>query len=583
MATIAELIVHVGVKDDVAKGLASASKKMADVGKTMTRKVTLPILAAGAGLFALAGQGEEAQAKLKSSFDSMGASAFTSIDKLNAHAEALQNATTFDDEAINEMQSVLLTFGNVTGDTFGTASEAILDMSAKLGTDLQSSAIQVGKALNDPVKGISALSRVGVSFTQDQKDMVKQLAETGDMAGAQAIILGELEKQFGGTAEAMAQTGTGQAKQAMNALGDAGESIGQFLVPVVSKLAGWVKTLAEGFQKLSPETQKWILRIAGVVAAVGPLLLITGKFAGAISEGGSLFKGFAAAKKGFLAMKALFMANPWILLIAAVVALVIIIVKNWDKILAFLKKVWEKIKKAAGKVWEFVTRAFKKGVEFIKNLFLNFTPLGILIKHFDKIKEAATAVKDWLIARFKDAVAFLKGLFMNWTLPGLIMKHWDKIKDGVTAVKDFITTKFNALLDFFRLLPSRIGRAVTGMWDGIKDAFRSVVNWIIEKWNNFSIGFGPVSLPTWLGGGTFEFRVDTPNIPYLHDGGIFNAPPGRREGLAMLEDGERVTPAGGSDKGGVVIHIHGDVYDHDRFVRKVREAGVDIRQLGLQS
>jgi hypothetical protein len=118
------------------------------------------------------------------------------------------------------------------------------------------------------------------------------------------------------------------------------------------------------------------------------------------------------------------------------------------------------------------------------------------------------------------------------------------------------------------------------MWDGIKTAFKSAINWLIDKWNNFELTIGGFKLPAWLGGGTApSFTFNTPNIPRLHDGGVYRAPNGR-EGLAMLQDGERVTPRGG--RMGPTITI-GNVYGFDDFVAKVREAGVDINRLGLQT
>jgi hypothetical protein len=529
-------MIKLGVDDrELDKGLGAVPGKldklgsgMAQSGAKLSRSVTLPILAAGAGLFALAGAQEEAEVKLKSSYDSMAAAGWTTLDELKAQASAFQEVTTFGDESILDFQSVLLTFGNVTGDVFTDATRLGLDMSAKLGTDLQGTAIQLGKALNDPVRGISALSRVGVSFTQDQKDMVRQMAETGDMAGAQALILGELEKQFGGTAEAMAQTGTGQAKQAMNALGDAGESIGQFLLPVVSKLAGFLKDLAVRFQNLSPKAKEWIVRIGAIAAAVGPVLFV----------GGKLISSFGAIGRAFGVLSKIFMANPWVLLIAAVVALVVIIVKNWDEIVGFLKGVWK---------W---------------------------------IQDTVAAVGQWFKDKFSAAVEFVKNLFLNFTGPGLLIKHWDAIKTGISNVVGFFREKWDAAIAFFKELPAKIGRAASGMWDGIKTAFKSAINWLIDKWNNFEIKIGGFKLPAWLGGGTApSFTFNTPNIPRLHDGGVYRAPNGR-EGLAMLEDGERVTPRGG--RMGPTITI-GNVYGFDDFVAKVREAGVDINRLGLQT
>lgn len=587
MATIAELMVRVGVLDDVESGMAGAAQsisrgadKMVTAGTNMSKKVTLPIVAAGAGLFALAGAQEDAEAKMSSSFESMGAAAWTTTDALKAQASAIQEMSTFGDESILEFQSVLLTFGNVTGDVFEDATRLGADMSAKLGTDLQGSAIQLGKALNDPVAGVSALSRVGVSFTADQKDMIKSMVDAGDTAGAQAVILGELEKQFGGTAEAMSKTGTGQAKQAMNALGDAGEQIGAVVIPMVVELAKHLKELAGWFQKLSPETKEWIVRIGALVAAIGPALLI----------GGKLIKSFMAIGKAFKALSLIMSANPWLLLIAAVVALVVIVVKNWDKIVEFLKGVWDWIVQAAGAVWDWLKGAFEAGIQFLEDVFVG--GWGKIVAFLEGvwtwIKNTASSVWTWIKDVFKKGLDFVKNLFLNWTGPGLIIKHWDKIKEAATKVGQWIKDKFNAVVDFFKGLPRRITSAVSGMWDGIKTAFRAAVNWLIQKWNSFSLGIGPLTIPSWIpgiGGKTISFKLNTPNIPLLHDGGIFQAPPGQREGLALLEDGERVISARDTRRGmsagdGPTIYV-GNVYGWDDFVRKVRDAGVDINRLGL--
>ena len=146
---------------------------------------------AGAAIKAFTTQ-EDATRKLTSAFDSTGASAWTTVEALQANADALQQLTTHGDESIESMQSVLLTFTNIKGDVFDDATVGILNMSDALGMDLQSSAILVGKALNDPVAGISAMSRAGITFTEEQKATIARLVEIGDTAGAQAVIMGEL-------------------------------------------------------------------------------------------------------------------------------------------------------------------------------------------------------------------------------------------------------------------------------------------------------------------------------------------------------------------------------------------------------
>jgi hypothetical protein len=163
---------------------------------------------------------EFAQAQLAATIRSTGGVAQQSVSQLNEHASALQRMSTVGDEAINKAQALLLTFTKLRGDVFPQATAAVVDMAQALGTDLNSAALQVGKALNDPIAGVSALGRAGVQFSTSQKAMIRSLVETGRTAEAQRIILAELDTQFGGSA-LMARNTLGGALQALsNAFGD---------------------------------------------------------------------------------------------------------------------------------------------------------------------------------------------------------------------------------------------------------------------------------------------------------------------------------------------------------------------------
>jgi phage-related protein len=124
---------------------------------------------------------------------------------------------------------------------------------------LKTANIQLGKALNDPVKGITALSKVGVSFTEQQKAQIATMVKAGDTAGAQKIILGELGKEFGGAAAAAADPMT----RLKTILGNLGERIGTFLLPLVTKFANF---LAE---KAVPAIAAFADKIAGFVRSEG--------------------------------------------------------------------------------------------------------------------------------------------------------------------------------------------------------------------------------------------------------------------------------------------------------------------------
>ena len=198
---------------------------------------------------------EAAETKMASVLRATGSAAGYSLEQLKHRASALQEQIGIGDEVILNSQAILATFRNIRGDSFEQATVAAADMASVLGGDLNSTILQVGKALNDPLRGMAALSRSGVSFTQTQKDLVKSLQESGDMMGAQKVILDELAGEFGGAAADKANTFGGQMTKLWNRIGDIGETIGKALIPAVSAViplmefgATVVENLAGGLQ-----------------------------------------------------------------------------------------------------------------------------------------------------------------------------------------------------------------------------------------------------------------------------------------------------------------------------------------------
>lgn len=204
--------------------------------------------------------GVEAYRMLESRISSTGGAAGFTADKLQAMASSLQDIGNYDDEAIMGMQSLLLTFTNIKGSTFTDAQKIIMDMATVMGTDLKSAAIQVGKALQDPILGITALRRVGVNFNESQKEVIKNLVETGRSAEAQTLIIKELKTEFGGATEAMARSST----QLRNAFADLIQEIGTSFLPYLDgfndALTGFIKIQIEklhGANMSLAESQKY--------------------------------------------------------------------------------------------------------------------------------------------------------------------------------------------------------------------------------------------------------------------------------------------------------------------------------------
>lgn len=232
IATLAIEVTNKGVKEsdralDSLNKTSVQSQKQADKlskeWKTAGKAIGLSI-AAGVGVASLALrkyfqntiEAERVQAQLAARIKSTGAAARLSLGDLNKMAAALQFKTSFDDESIGSVQTLLLQFTKIGRETFPQATEAVLNLSTAMGTDLNSAALQVGKALNDPVKGFAALSRAGIQFSAEQKAIIKDMAKLGDTAGAQRVILGELEKQMGGAATAARNTLGGAIKALQN-------------------------------------------------------------------------------------------------------------------------------------------------------------------------------------------------------------------------------------------------------------------------------------------------------------------------------------------------------------------------------
>jgi hypothetical protein len=193
-------------------------------------------------------ESENAIAELEAVLKATGGAAGLTSEELQAMAGELQSITTFSDETIMAGQSMLLTFRNIGEDTFPRATEAMLDMATMFGS-VDTAAVQLGKALNDPIAGVGALSRIGIQFTEEQKTMIANFMEMGDVASAQNIILKEVEMQIGGLAEAMGETFAGKMEILKNRLGEIQEVIGRALIPIlevaVDKFMEWLPIIEE--------------------------------------------------------------------------------------------------------------------------------------------------------------------------------------------------------------------------------------------------------------------------------------------------------------------------------------------------
>lgn len=182
---------------------------------------------------ALWGVQEKAEARAAAVIKATGGAAGFTAAQMKSMASEIQSTTTYGDEMVLGGMAKLATFRHVMGDEFKRAMKLSTDLAAVGLGSVESSAMQLGKALEDPSVGLSMLRRVGVSFNQQQIKTIKLLQAEGRLREAQVVMLAEVEKQVGGVAEAMAKTDTGKVEQLSNAIGDVKEQIGKGLMPVM--------------------------------------------------------------------------------------------------------------------------------------------------------------------------------------------------------------------------------------------------------------------------------------------------------------------------------------------------------------
>ena len=185
----------------------------------------------------------KAEKTLAATLKATGEAAGFSFSQLTRYAAELQKVTNFGDDTTISAMAMLSTFKNIKGDVFKDAVEMAMNMSTVFGTDLQSSIVQIGKALDDPIKGVTALKRVGVSMSQDELDRIRRLQEQGRILEAQRVIMVALAGQVGGAARAA----TDDVTQLGNAWGDVGEAAGGALsglmLPQIQNAIGWLEAV----------------------------------------------------------------------------------------------------------------------------------------------------------------------------------------------------------------------------------------------------------------------------------------------------------------------------------------------------
>lgn len=471
----------------------------------------------------------------------MGASAWTSSKQVGALASSLSRKVGVDDEAIQEGQNLLLTFGKIRNeagkgnDVFDQTTKLMVDMSRAMGTDTKSAALQLGKALNDPAKGVTKLARSGVSFTKQQTEQIKALQESGDLLGAQKIILAEVEKQFGGAAKAMSTP----ADRAAVAWGNFKESFGTLLLPVVDRVMSRMTPLIDQMSAKLPSALRTVRAAVMPVVevlrnALGPVLE---RVTGFIRENPTVVKAFAiglgvvAAAMGVLtiATTAFSVALnstgiPLIVIaLAALVAGLILAYQRSETFRAVVQKIGEQLRVfgtwlrnvvmpavvdlarkvaanlqpvlvAVGQVIQtrvlpLVQRAAAKFREWWPTIQRVIAVAGKLIGRFiefqsqvaGKVLPVVVRFAGWLLSKMVPAIA--TGVSVIGKIIGRIAAFGSALVAGGKKMLQFSNTvglKIREVVAFFTGLPGRIKAQVANFGSLLVDAGRELIGGLIS-------------------------------------------------------------------------------------------------------
>jgi hypothetical protein len=527
----------------------SMGRSMSDFGGTMTTHVTLPLLAAGAAVFAAFSEEEEAIARMTGALRANAGQANVTGDEIRNLASQLQKTTTFADDATISAAGLLLTFHNIRNElgdgnkVFDRTLVAAQNLSAALGTDLESATMQLAKALENPATGLTALSRSGTTFTAQQKDMIRTMVDAGDTLGAQRMILDVVESQYGGMAETMAQTTRGKIKQSLNTLGDSMEQFGALLVPMVDKVSEFIKQLGDGLANLEPETRQTIVMFAGIAAAIGPVLLVMGKLITSV-----------VAIKGVLAGIAAAVSAPVLAVIAVIAALVAAFVVAWQNSEQFritVTKAFNDVRDGVVEAWHgFIKPAIDQLVASLQEHVLPAVDrmAQTFAEAWPAISSAVTSAWGYIQPVLQALVSFIA----NYLIPALAflaevaVMTWTNIAQSaagmwthyVQPALSALRTGFDAVANFLSARVGDIVNVFSGVASAITGPFRTAFNFIADAWNSTIGGFG-VDVPNIPGLPFGGQRIAFPTMPTFNKGGIVPGIPGDPQ-MAILHAGEMV-------------------------------------------
>ena len=327
--------------------------------------------------------------------------------------------------------------------------------------------------LNKSMDGMTSAEKSNIISTifnkTDLSSVNALLANTGETWDS-------LQKSItdsGGAAQQMADTQLdnlqGQITILKSALEGLAISFGELLMPAIKQIVGWVQKFVDWLNGMNDGTKKVIMTVALLAAALGPVLIVIGKVISAVGTIMTVVPKIAGVintvKGAFAALNATMLANPIVLIIAAIAALMAAFIYLWnncDGFRQFWIDLWENVKQVAITVWNAIKEFFSQVWEAIKTIFSTV---------FEVIKTLVTTY-------FNLYKAIIQTVFN--TVKTVITTIWEAIKGVFTTVfnviKTLVTTYFNIYKTIIQTVLTIIQTVITTVWNTIKTVITTVLN-----------------------------------------------------------------------------------------------------------
>ena len=481
---------------DIKKAEGKMGKMKAGLGKAFL-PATAALGALGAAAYGAAKAGEElasSQAALNQVFNQMGNA--DAVERVGALADELERTLGVDEKLIMQVQTTLGTFKELgktageVGGAFDRTTMAALDLAAAGFGTAESNAVQLGKALNDPIKGISALGEAGVTFTDQEKEKIKVLVESGKQLEAQNLVLEALENQVGGTAAATADS---SAKMSLG-FAELKENLGVALLPAFDAMNE--KLVA--FSAFASKNTKLILILGGVIGGLAAAIVAANIAMKAWAAAAIIVKAVTVAWTGAQwLLNAALVANPIGLIVVAIAAFIAIIVAAYLKVDWFRDLVdtaWAAIQVAIETV---VTWLQEVAWPIIQTVFKAIaTAVGVYLTVWKTIFETIWAVMKPVVA------------WMIETLSPIVSEVFESLATAVKTLGDIWSTVFDGIVKAVQNawgMISPIIDKIRGAIDAIKGAWSSVSGW---AGNLVGRGAAPQSVPNSRGRSSSTVNVN---------------------------------------------------------------------------